>query len=205
MVGKPLPVQAARMNRLQTHDVAAAGPATTGLLLNIAAFQLGWFACVLGAAHGWPWAGVAVAVAVVALHLARAASPMDELKLIVFAVLIGALWDSLLVSLGWIAYPGETLITGAAPHWILALWALFATTLNVSMRWLKQRLLMAFVLGAVCGPLSYWAAVRLGAVQFIEPLHIVIALALGWALIMPLLMLLSRRFDGITPIPKVAP
>ena len=169
------------------------------MIANIVMFQVGWFACVLGAAKGLPWLGTGVTVAVLAWHVMRAARPAEELKLVAVVLLIGAVWDSLLVSLGWIAYPEGTLIAGAAPHWILALWVLFATTLNVSMRWLKQRPLIAFLLGAVCGPLSYWGAVRLGAVTFTQPTTAVIALAVGWALIMPALMMLSKRFDGITP------
>jgi len=194
------------MSSLQSPVAAAVEykPAMKNLLLNVAAFQVGWFACVLGAAYGWPWAGVAVAMAIVALHLSRAVLPLEELKLIALALVIGALWDTLLVKLGWIAYPRETLITNAAPHWILALWALFATTLNVSMRWLKQQPLLALIAGAVGGPLSYWAAARLGAVQFVEPVALVIAMALGWALIMPGLMLLSLRYDGIASPPKGA-
>ena len=173
-------------------------PGMSQVIVNFVLFQAGWFACVLGAAYGWPWIGTAAVAAIIAWHLCNAVQPAQEAKLIVLALLIGALWDSVLVMLGWIVYSAGTLVAGAAPHWILALWALFATALNVSMRWLKQRLWLAVLLGAVCGPLSYWGALRLGAVQFVDPLRIVIALALGWGLIMPALMLLSRRYDGMT-------
>ena len=169
------------------------------VITNFVLFQLGWFACVLGAAQGYPWAGTLVAVAIVAWHIRSAARPAAEVSLLVQVVLIGAVWDSLLVMLGWIAYPSGTLLTGTAPHWILALWALFATSLNVSMRWLKGRWLLAALMGGVCGPLSYWAAVRLGAVQFVHPAQVIVALAVGWALIMPALMLLSQRNDGFAP------
>jgi hypothetical protein len=169
-----------------------------GIITNFVLFQLGWFACVLGAAQGYPWAGTAMAAAVVAWHLESAARPLAEFNLIVQVVLIGAVWDSLLVMLGWIAYASGTLLTGTAPHWILALWALFATSLNVSMRWLKGRWLLAALMGGVCGPLSYWAAVRLGAVQFVHPAQVIVALAVGWTLIMPALMLLSQRNDGFS-------
>lgn len=170
-----------------------------GVITNVVLFQLGWFACVLGAAQGYPWVGTAAALAIVAWHIRSAARPMVEFNLLLQVVLIGAVWDSLLVVLGWIAYPSGTLLAGTAPHWILALWALFATSLNVSMRWLKGRLLLAALMGAVCGPLSYWAAVRLGAVQFVHPAQVIIALAVGWSLIMPALMLLSQRNDGFSP------
>ncbi len=172
-------------------------PGTTQVAINFVLFQAGWFACVLGAAYGWPWIGTAAVAVIIAWHLANALQPAQETKLIAMALLIGALWDSALVTLGWISYPSGTLVAGVAPHWILALWALFATALNVSMRWLKQRLWLAVLLGAVCGPLSYWGAVKLGAVQFVDPLRIVIALAVGWSLIMPVLMWFSRRYDGI--------
>ena len=43
--------------------------------LNAVAFQAGWFACVLGAAYGWPWAGVAAAAGLVAFHALRAPVP----------------------------------------------------------------------------------------------------------------------------------
>ncbi|MEQ1772429.1 MAG: DUF2878 domain-containing protein [Burkholderiales bacterium] len=166
------------------------------MLANAVLFQLGWFACVLGAAQGHPWAGTALAGCIVAWHIRCAARPADEIRLVALVVLIGAVWDSLLVTLGWIAYPSGTLLSGAAPYWIVALWALFATSLNVSMRWLKERRWLAALLGALCGPLSYWAAVRLGAVEFVHSLRAIAALSLGWSMIMPALMLLSQRYDG---------
>lgn len=174
------------------------GPNKAMVLANFALFQLGWFACVISAAQGYPWIGTGVATAIVAWHVWAAERPPEEFSLVLQVMLIGALWDSLLVMLGWLAYPFGTVVAGTAPHWILALWALFATSLNLSMRWLKTRLGWAAVLGALCGPLSYWAAVRLGAVQFVHPARAIVALSLGWSLIMPALMLLSRRYDGFS-------
>ncbi len=178
--------------------------AMPAMIANVVLFQAGWFACVLGAARGEAWIGVAAAAAVVAWHGLRAARTRTEIALIAITILIGALWDSAVSLLGWINYAPQERVHEFAPLWILAIWALFATTLNVSMRWLKQRLKLALLLGAVGGPLSYWAAERLGAVQFVEPLAAVTALAVGWGLIMPALMLLSRVWDGITPAPERA-
>ena len=44
-------------------------------LINFVAFQLAWFACVLGGAHDRVTAGTLAVVAVVALHLAMAPRP----------------------------------------------------------------------------------------------------------------------------------
>lgn len=94
--------------------------------------------------------------------------------------------------MAWNAAAAEFL----APWWILALWALFATTLNVSLGWLRSRLLLAGVLGGVAGPFAYWAGERLGALSLREPVAALGALTLGWAAILPALLALARRLDG---------
>jgi Protein of unknown function (DUF2878) len=167
------------------------------VIVNFIAFQIGWFACVLGAAWGLPWTGTAIAAAVVALHLWRVARPGQELKLIAAALAIGLAWDSLLVNLGLVSFESDFPLEYAAPQWILALWALFATTLNVSLRWLQGRWLVAALLGVAAGPLSYWAGMRLGALVLPELLPALLALAVGWGAMTPLLLFLARRFNGV--------
>lgn len=104
------------------------------------------------------------------------------------AVLLGLVADSVLLATGWIAYPNGDWLPGLAPYWIVCLWVLFATTLNVSMRWLSGRYLLAAVFGAVGGPLSYLAGAALGAMTFFETTPALTALALVWAFVMPALM-----------------
>jgi len=169
--------------------------------LNVVAFQAGWFACVLGAAHGWPWAGSALALMLAALHAARAAQPRKEAALILAAVVLGGAWDSVLTEAGLLVYAPLPLMPAwsekLAPVWILALYAIFATTLNVSLRWLRGRPLLTTVLGAVAAPASYWSGARLGAAHIPAPAAAMLALALGWALLMPALIWLACRFDGV--------
>ncbi|MEZ5583023.1 MAG: DUF2878 domain-containing protein [Candidatus Competibacteraceae bacterium] len=167
------------------------------ILLNFLAFQFGWLACVLGGAYGLPWLGTGLAMALIAAHIRWTANPRRELILILTIGVLGAAWDSLLVALGWLIYPSGTLIAGTAPHWIVAMWMLFATTLNVSLRWLHGRLLLATVLGALGGPLAYFAGYRLGGVEFSQLWVGLTALGLGWAVLMPLLTVLAERFDGM--------
>ena len=165
-----------------------------GLLATVVAFQGAWFACVLGAANGWPWAGAAVAAGVAALGIALSTRPASDALLVAVAVLVGLAWDSAMLQLGWIAYAEPGPLPMLAPAWILALWALFAVTLRDPLRALHGRPWLAALLGAVGGPLSYAAAERLGACRFVDPAAPV-ALALGWAVITPLLLALARRVD----------
>jgi len=174
------------------------------ILFNAIAFQLGWFACVLGGANQLPWMGTLVAVLIVYWHLHQAQHPGREFALLAVVGVMGALWDSLLVAAGWLEYPSGILLSNTAPHWIVAMWVLFASTLNVSLRWLRRRWVLATLLGAVAGPLAYYAGAGLGGVVITAPLPAFTALAAGWAAFVPLLIRLSTRLDGMRAIPEPA-
>ena len=55
-------------------------------------------------------------------------------------------------------------------------------------------------LGAVGGPLAYLAGEKLGAITFNQPLFAIAALAVIWAVAMPLLVVLATRMDGMSEI-----
>ena len=175
------------------------------VVLNLFAFNAGWLCCVLAGANHLPWLGTCIAMLVVARHLSLAKDARKELTLVLVAGGIGAVWDSALVYAGILEYPSGTLVEGAAPHWIVAMWLLFATTLNVSLRWLKQRVALAALLGAVCGPAAYYAGYKLGGVQIPDFALAMTALGCGWALFMPVLMSISNRFDGMKIQPSHPP
>ena len=166
------------------------------IVLNFVACQLAWSACVLGGANGRPLAGALVAAAVIGLHLALARRPAPEALLIAAASLIGLAWDSTLIAIGLFTYPSGILVPGLAPYWMIALWAVFATSLNLSMGFLKGRLWLAALVGAVGGPLSYAAGGRLGGLEMSDPVLALGAQALGWAVLLPVLTRLAARWDG---------
>lgn len=164
-------------------------------LVNFIVFQVGWFSCVLSAANGYPWVGLMVVSLIVALHIHAAKQRTHEFQLLALAVVLGLVFDSLLVSTGWVRYPSGMLIAGIAPYWILAMWALFSITLNLSMGWLKNSLILASVMGAIFGPLSYLAGARLGAIILVDAVSSMVLLAIVWALVMPILIFAASRFD----------
>ena len=174
-------------------------------LANFIAFQIGWFACALGGAHDRPWLGTAIALVIVAWHVARAARPAPRHAS--FSPARGserrstARWSPPAGS----AYPSGTLLRGTAPHWLVAMWPLFGTTLNVSLRWLRRSLPSAGLLGAIGGPLAYWGGERLGGMTFVEPVAATSAMAVGWMVLTPVLVLLATRFDGYAPAAPADP
>lgn len=174
-------------------------------ILNLVAFQAGWLACVLGAANGLPWLGVVATCAAVGVHLLLASDASAEFRLIAIALAIGLVFDSALLATGWVSYPSGVLANFVAPYWILALWALFATTLNVCMSWIKRSLPIAALLGAICGPMSYFAGSGLGGISLLQPVPALVTLAVVWTIAMPVLVLAARRHNGINTTPRDVP
>lgn len=165
-------------------------------IVNVVLFQIGWFACVLGASYGLPWIGALALVAIVGWHLLRAAQPKKELALIAAAALLGAMLDTLLVQAGWVRFDTGVLIEGTTAYWMAALWAIFATTLNVSLRSLRPHPWLSALLGAIGGPAAYYAGVRLGALEFTETGAALAAIAIGWAVLSTGLLAAALRLDG---------
>jgi hypothetical protein len=159
--------------------------------------QAGWFACVLSAARGAAYLGIALVIVLVVLHLLRVRRPAVEVKLLATVIFIGGAWESALLFFGLLAYPQSRVAHGIAPLWLFALWGLFAAQFNTTYRWLKDRVPIGVLLGAIAGPLSFHAGAALGALRFVKVVPATVSLAIGWALILPLIIILSRRWDGV--------
>jgi hypothetical protein len=158
-------------------------------------YQCAWFASVLGAANQQPWLGLAVAAVVLALHLILAKDPLTEAKLIASVVLIGFTFDQMLLSSQLVNYQAHGWGEGFVPAWILALWLTFATLLNVSLSWMRERLVIAALFGLIGGPLAYYGAQSLGAIS-INSHTAYWVLGFGWAMVTPGLLILAKRLDG---------
>ena len=152
------------------------------MLINFVLFQIGWFACVFGAANGWYWLGPATALLVLPVYYYQAGNLSKAVGLTVVVALAGGLSDGVLTACGVLVFEPGGWLVGPLPVWMLALWGMLATTLDRSMRWLQHRLLLAAVLGAVLGPVAYAGAERLGAVQLAEDAYG--WLALEWGILM---------------------
>lgn len=166
------------------------------VLVNAVAFKAAWLSALFGGAWDMPELVSAAVLGAIGIHLWRASEPGREFVLVIMTGLIGLAWDSVMVAAGWLSYPSGMIIPGLAPYWIVAIWMLFATTLNVSFRWLHGRFGLAALMGAIFGPLSYIAGARAGAVELVNPSAALISLAGSWALMMPGLLLVARQLDG---------
>jgi hypothetical protein len=158
-------------------------------MLNFAMFYVGWFACVDGAARGHLWFGPALVAVLLSVHLALASSRGQEARLILLAGLLGFVSDTVQALLGLYAFTNTSAAPWLCPPWMVALWMVFAATLNGSMRWLAGRFALGAALGATCGPLSYLAGARLGAIELHANTPLTLAaIAIAWAGAVPALL-----------------
>jgi hypothetical protein len=156
-------------------------------VLNFACFQVGWLICVLY--PGLMAAGL-VLLFLVAHFVLVSQKRFSELQFIGLGTVVGAALDLLWFRTGILASTqGEVILT---PPWLVAIWAIFMTTLSHSLNWVSRRVWLAFVLAPMAGPFAYWSASKLGAVTLPELIPSLLALALGWLVVFPLLLFLRK-------------
>ena len=160
---------------------------------NFVAFQIVWFACVLGSANDREWIAAAVGWPLVGLHLATAPHRGRQALLVLAFVVGGACLDRVLVELEALRLHNPC-VFGLSPLWMMTLWASFATTQPSSMRWLVDKPIAATLVGAVSGPFVYRGGEKLGALALGDDFWWSAALlALAWAIVMALGSWLTRR------------
>ncbi|MEO6967899.1 MAG: DUF2878 domain-containing protein [Rhodanobacteraceae bacterium] len=161
----------------------------------LAAYEIVWFCAVIGAGHGLAWPGVLAMCVFAAWRLIVSAQRGVELRLIVVALLLGALMETFWVRAGLIHY-AATWPLSDAPAWILALWIAFALTIVPLFGYLRARPWLGALFGAIGAPLSYLAAARgWHAAVLTAPIwHALAWLALGWGIALPLLTTLARHW-----------
>ena len=165
-------------------------------LINLIGFNAGWFACVLAAAGGVPWAGLVGIAVLVVLHLWMMPDPRREVALLSIAAIVGTLIDTVQMQAGVFSFPGHQ-AAWLCPLWLSALWVNFATTFHVSGRWLSGRYMLGAALGAVSGPFSYVAGAKMGAMRLHhDPLVAVAGVAVAWAVAMPVLIKAASLTDA---------
>jgi hypothetical protein len=173
------------------------------LALNLLLFQAGWFACVLGAAWGYPWAGPAVVGIALLVRLAQSGERRREVLLLLCCAALGFGADTALIAMGWIAPLRGSVPAPWSPLWLVSMWANFGATLNVSLAFLKKRLLLSAALGALGGPLAYYAGSRLGAISVPNPLWAgLLAVGAAWAVSLPAMVYLAGGEKESSPLPR---
>ncbi len=166
-------------------------------LINYSLYQIGWFACVLGAASHRPWTGCLIAVTLIGVHLALSPDRAREALLVCVATAVGAVVETVQIAAGTYRFTSGTVIEALPPPWLLVMWGQCATTCRFSARTVMTRPGWAALCGAGGGPTAFLAGERLGAVDLLPPLmYGLLRLSVGWAIALAFLSLFLGR---VTP------
>ena len=165
-------------------------------LKKLIQFQGCWLAIVFGQAYGLQQQGFAVAALLFAWVLLEDSLWKKEL---VFGVLLGVGgWslDCALVRLGLFSFP--QFLGDFAPYWMIALWLSFSLGLEdfyvFAVRGFRGLRVLMFI-GAILGPVSYYASEEFGLVFYSRPLWLSLLLhGMLWAVLFPGIVLVKFRF-----------
>jgi hypothetical protein len=149
---------------------------------------------VLGAGREAFLIGPAASLLLLSAHMSAVESRRKEFLRLVAVAAFGLALEYIFVSFGRYEYAGAG--RSPLPLWVASLWLLFAATLNSSFRWLSTRPILASVMGAFAGPLSFKAGVGLGAGRYLaSAFEASVLLSVLWALALPGAFFVSRRFS----------
>ncbi len=163
------------------------------LFVNVLGFQTAWWACIAGVGHGFELAALALCVALASLHVLFAHQPRQEIQLAAIALIVGVAVDSALQGLSVTQFYGWAL-GPLSPFWLWLLWVLFAMTLNASLGFLQSKSLwLSAWLGAVFGPLTYFAGAQWGAASLQSRALNLGLIAVMWSLALPLLVYTAQH------------
>ena len=166
-------------------------------IFNVISFYVVWWGCVIGVNLEHNYLGLLLTCLFVIFHLNIISNLNKEWKLLVACFALGSIVESIHLHSGILVYKGYILNNEIfPPSWIICMWIGFGGTLNYSMGWMKSSWILQFVMGAVFGPISYVAGVKLGVISFYYSFEItVFVLGVIWGLSIPVMYFLNDYFN----------
>lgn len=167
--------------------------------INLIAFQLGWFASILGAAKGIFWLGPLVVCVVFSTHLLLTGDFLKECILGLIITFLGFLADTLLTAFGVYSPVPHIFKSPYSPPWLIFMWLNFATLLNVSIKWLSRKYLLSSFLGGIGGAFAYYGGDALGVLKYRDPIYTnILITGIVWAGLTPLFFCIANRLNRYT-------
>ena len=167
------------------------------ILINAGLFYLVWITAVVGSAQLMVWPVLLSCGILLAWQLHPARRHPTDFKVLAVALILGLLADSLWIGTGLLEYTDQRPFATISPLWIIALWAGFALTINHSLQFLKNHPVLPIISGVIGGPMSYYAGVRFGAVEYLAGTMLVsTCLAVSWTIAILILVRVSRTVQA---------
>ena len=153
------------------------------IFLILLGFQITWLACIFGEYFNYPWLGVLTGILYLIFFYINTPNKKFALKTILIFAIPGYIFDSSIQALSIYKIESD-LIFGYLPVWMLVLWPTFTTLFVDVLNFLKNRPILAIILGSPLGPGTYYSGVPLGIASYTNINLGLGLMALFWGILM---------------------
>ena len=140
------------------------------LIFNFLGLEITWAACAYSATHDNANLGVYVGLGYILLHFILSRHRLRDLAVMLSLGAIGILIDSVISKINILSFTHAFADYLLLPAWLMVLWFVFSLMLPYSLYWLRTKLIIAAIAGAIVGSFSYVLGHHLGALHLSDPL-----------------------------------
>lgn len=160
-------------------------------LIRIAYLQSLWFLFIYSAGSSWSMFTPLIALTVICLDKYIFYKELDLKKFIYFTLkvfFIGFVLDNIIIKLGLMSFK----YTQLSPPYLWSIWLIFVPYFQFAFNRFYDKLWAAAILGAIFAPLSYQGGAKIADLT-INGNAGIIAIAIGWAIVFPILVWVHRK------------
>ena len=160
-------------------------------LINLVIYQTIWFVAAI-----YQQNGIAIISCLILIHFVLSPTQYKDVKILLLA-LIGICVDQALFTLGVIEFTNNSAVI---PYWLMLLWCGFSLCFNHSLKWiLSLPLIIQSIIGGIFGALSYFAALKFGAIlTSLSPTVFILIFITIWGILFPVLSIIHKRVFSST-------
>jgi len=163
-------------------------------ICNLGLLMLGIGICLYVAIHEKYIVGGFAVLALLVLHVASSQNRFAEASVIILVGIMGGTVELINTSLGVYEYSTAPFHFALLPTWIVTIWFVIGATVRHTFRWLSNQLVIASIMGATLGSLTYFIASKLGVISFTGSYeNFAIVSSLLWAAAFPVIILIGHR------------
>jgi len=171
------------------------------IFFTLLGYQLTWIFCVFGEYYNIPLAGFVMGVLYLIIFFYSINYKLRALKICFVFSVIGYLFDSIL-GFSELFIIKSSIIVGYLPIWFLILWPSFTTLFINILSFLKNRPILAFFMGSLLAPPTYYLGIPLGIAKSSNLSLAITMMVIFWGLFLTLYSFSIRKNNFIKSIER---
>ena len=154
------------------------------VFLTLTGYQLTWLACVFGEdKYSNPYLGIYTGIFFLALYFYFNQNKFKFLKISLLISVPGYFFDTLMVYFNIYQF-NSSIIFLYLPFWMIILWLSFSTLFDEILNFLKKYKILALLLSAILGPLTYYLGEPIGVISIKNIYLFFVFMILFWLFLM---------------------